>query len=98
MPRVRHARNGKVQVLTCLISKRGDSALQDNNGKNSLYFTTFKGNKDIIDTILSHGVDIESNTKDSETLDTVSYLLSRGAKSDYERIRHVLLCTCSVNS
>ena len=78
MPRVRRARNGKVQVLTCLISKRGDSALQDNNGRNSLYFATFKGNKDIIDTILFHGVDIESNTKDSETPDTVSYFLSRG--------------------
>ena len=66
----------------CLISERGDSALRDNNGRNSLYFATFKGKKDIIDTILSHGVDIESNTKDSETPDTVSHLLSTGAKSD----------------
>ena len=82
MPLVKRARNGKVQVLMCLISERGDSALRDNNGRNSLYFATFKGNKDIIDTILSHGVDIESNTKDSETPDTVSYLLSTGAKSD----------------
>ena len=79
---VKRARNGKVQVLTCLSSKRGDSALRDNDGRNSLYFATFKGNKDIIDTILSHGVDIESNTKDSETPDTVSHLLSTGAKSD----------------
>ena len=64
----------------------------DDWGRNLLPQATFTGNKGIIDTVLSQWVDIESKTKDGETplmmtrrlglTETVSYLLSKGAKSN----------------
>ena len=82
----------KLQAVTFLIGKGASSSLEDNKGRNSLHWASFNGNTVIIDTLLSYGVDIESQTKFGETplmiarrrghTEAVTYLLSKGAKSD----------------
>ena len=83
---------GKLQAVKCLLGKGASPSLEDNIGWNSLHFASCNGNTVIIDTILSYGVDIESKTEFGETplmiaqvcghIEAVTYLLSKGAKSD----------------
>ena len=86
------AQYGKLQAVTLLIGKGASPSLEDNDGWNSLHCASFNGNTVIIDTLLSYGVDIESKTWSGETplmiarrrghTEAVTYLLSKGAKSD----------------
>ena len=86
------AQCGKLQAVTFLIGKGASPSLEDNTGWNSLHWASFNDNTVIIDTLLSCGVDIESKSKLGATplmiarrcghTEAVTYLLSKGAKSD----------------
>lgn len=87
------AQFGRLQAVKYLLEKGADPCLQDNKGCNALHYASYGGNVPVIEEILSYEVDIESRNKDGETpleiaqrcgkskAVTVTYLLSKGAKS-----------------
>ena len=54
------AENGKVQAVRCLIKKGANPALRHRTGWNSLHIASRYGHVDVIELLVSHMTDIDS--------------------------------------
>ena len=61
------ADRNKVQAVKCLISKGADPALRDNTGRNSLDWASLWGHVDVIELLVSHLTDTDSENASGET-------------------------------
>ena len=80
--------NDKLQAVKCLLKQGADPSLQDNDGWNVLHSASQGGNPEVIELMLSHVPNIDSETKvgatplmiaaGNDNLQAVKYLLKQG--------------------
>ena len=78
-----------MEAVNYLLDKGADSSLKSKDGRNLLHSASEGGNVVIIETVLSHGLDINSKDSGGDTplmiaarnnkMEAVNYLLEKGA-------------------